>query len=276
MPQRLLSLPLFFHISIIATLFFLAVLSIPEQTTEGSEQRCSFCSESFINGPHFSSSCFSALIAHWFMDTVLASFCHNCLNSAAWLNSWESVIQPTNFTHLLILPFSVFPPYTHTRLVKCLFLMLCRQSGTLSCMKSGRPTPSHPSNHHLKLFQQSYWSCVCWEKGGGRGWRGREREGREKELVVYSKVWELFFYTYFVSCNGPCALKEKWHRKEHIIISYCINLAVKLWSCDPEICDFPHPNFSMTSLQWQTLSSVFLTSTLCPNVRLFILMPFCW
>ena len=24
--------------------------------------------------------------------------------------------------------------------------------------------------------------------------------------------------TYFISCNGPCALKEKWHRKEHIII----------------------------------------------------------
>ena len=25
-------------------------------------------------------------------------------------------------------------------------------------------------------------------------------------------------FTYFVSCNGPCAPKEKWHRKEHIII----------------------------------------------------------
>ena len=27
-----------------------------------------------------------------------------------------------------------------------------------------------------------------------------------------------FFFTYFVSCNGPCAPKKKWHRKEHIII----------------------------------------------------------
>ena len=27
-----------------------------------------------------------------------------------------------------------------------------------------------------------------------------------------------FFPTYFVSCNGPCAPKEKRHRKEHIII----------------------------------------------------------
>ena len=33
--------------------------------------------------------------------------------------------------------------------------------------------------------------------------------------MVYRKV--RFFSTYFVSCNGPCAPKEKWHRKEHII-----------------------------------------------------------
>ena len=46
--------------------------------------------------------------------------------------------------------------------------------------------------------------------GGG----GRVRE--ERELVVYHKVWECFFFAYFVLCNGPCAPKEKWHRKEHI------------------------------------------------------------
>ena len=34
--------------------------------------------------------------------------------------------------------------------------------------------------------------------------------------MVYHKVF--FFPTHFVSCNGPCAPKEKWHRKEHIII----------------------------------------------------------
>ena len=27
----------------------------------------------------------------------------------------------------------------------------------------------------------------------------------------------------FFSCNGPCAPKEKWHRKEHIIIIIIIN-----------------------------------------------------
>ena len=49
--------------------------------------------------------------------------------------------------------------------------------------------------------------CV---RGGG----GMESEGegeREEELVVYRKVLDFFFPTYFISCNGPCAQKEKWH-----------------------------------------------------------------
>ena len=69
-----------------------------------------------------------------------------------WLNSWESISQPANFAHPLMLPFSVFPLYAHTRLVKGHFLLLRQQSGTLSLTKSGHPTPSHPSNHHLKLI----------------------------------------------------------------------------------------------------------------------------
>ena len=51
--------------------------------------------------------------------------------------------------------------------------------------------------------------------------RGRERE-RERErtsgLSQSVRVFFLFFFPTFVSCDGPCALKEKWHRKEHIII----------------------------------------------------------
>ena len=35
--------------------------------------------------------------------------------------------------------------------------------------------------------------------------------------MVYRKVWD-FVPTYFISCNGPCAPKEKWHGKEHIVI----------------------------------------------------------
>ena len=69
------------------------------------------------------------------------------------------------------------------------------QSGTLSLTKPGHPTPSHPSNHHLKLiFFNSPTDCICGGGDGEGGERGkgegeREREGkREGELVVYRKV----------------------------------------------------------------------------------------
>ena len=52
--------------------------------------------------------------------------------------------------------------------------------------------------------------------GGGGREGGRERE-RERTSGLSQSV-KFFFSTYFVSCNGPCAPKEKWHRKEHIII----------------------------------------------------------
>ena len=38
-------------------------------------------------------------------------------------------------------------------------------------------------------------------------------------------MWD-FFPTYFVSCNGPCTPKEKWHRKEHIIIIIIIIITI--------------------------------------------------
>ena len=59
---------------------------------------------------------------------------------------------------------------------------------------------------------------------GGGGERLREREGkrmRKRERtsgLSQGVIVCLFFFIYFVSCNGPCALKEKWHRKEHVII----------------------------------------------------------
>ena len=136
-----------------------------------------------------------------------------------WLNSWESISQPANFAHLPILPFSVLP------LVKGHFPMLRRQSGTLSLMKSVHQIPSHPPNHHLKLiFFNSPTDCV------GRGGRGQTVRERERELVVYRKVWEFFFSsTHLVSCHWPCAPKEKWHRKEHIIIIIIIRLKPASW-----------------------------------------------
>ena len=77
--------------------------------------------------------------------------------------------------------------------------MLRRQSGTLSLTKSGYLTPSHPSNHHLKLFsQQSYWLCV-----GGGGERGGEREREtEKErtsgLSQSVRVWGCRFFLHIL------------------------------------------------------------------------------
>ena len=41
---------------------------------------------------------------------------------------------------------------------------------------------------------------------------------RERPSGPLQNVRGFFFFTYFVSCNGPCAPKKKWRRKEHIII----------------------------------------------------------
>ena len=46
--------------------------------------------------------------------------------------------------------------------------------------------------------------------------RERERTSGLSQSVCFFVV--VFFPTSFVSCNGPCAPKEKWHRKECIII----------------------------------------------------------
>ena len=123
-----------------------------------------------------------------------------------WLNSWESIYQPANFAHLLILPFSVFPLHAHTGLVKGHFLMLRRQSGTHSLTKSGHPNPipSHSSNHSLKLiFFSSPTDCVC-QRGrrDGEWGRGRER-GRERgERVRASGLLQSVrgFFVLFLFC----------------------------------------------------------------------------
>ena len=59
--------------------------------------------------------------------------------------------------------------------------------------------------------------------GGGEregGWRdsGRERARTSGLLQSVRGFFFVLFFTHFVSCNGPCAPKENWHRKEHIII----------------------------------------------------------
>ena len=101
--------------------------------------------------------------------------------------------------------------------------MLRRQSGTLSLTKSGNPTLKNCSFSAVLLIV-----CV----GGGGGERERESEvEREKEREKTSGLSQrvrggCFFPAYFVSCYGPCALKETWHRKEHIIIIIVIIMSV--------------------------------------------------
>ena len=140
-----------------------------------------------------------------------------------WLNSRESISQPANFAHLLILPVSVFPLYAYTRLVKGHFLMLHRLSGTLSLTKSGHPTPSHPSNHHLKpIFFSSPTDCV-W--GGGEGGRGKEREGTSG---LSQNVTD-FFSAYFISRNGL------WRRnvtEKNTLLLLCFFQVWLYWNVD--------------------------------------------
>ena len=74
------------------------------------------------------------------------------------------------------------------------FLMLRWQSGTLSRTKSGHPTPSHPSNHFLKLiFFSSPIDCVG-VGVGGRGGGKREREG--ENLWSIAKCESFFGFVY--------------------------------------------------------------------------------
>ena len=49
--------------------------------------------------------------------------------------------KSSEFYNPMMLPFSIFPLYAPTRLIRGLFLMLHRLSGTLSHTNSGHPTP---------------------------------------------------------------------------------------------------------------------------------------
>ena len=126
--------------------------------------------------------------------------------------------QPASFAHLLILPFSAFSHYAHTRLFKGHFLVLRRQSGTLSLTKSGHPTPFHASNHHLKLIFFSSPTHRVWRGGKKeREWgreRGKENEReRERERERTSGLSQSVRGGY-----GPCTPEEKWHRKELLLL----------------------------------------------------------
>ena len=84
MPQRLLSLPLFFYVLIIAVLFFLAVLSLSyklQKVQNNAARLVLKVSKTDHISPHFAS-------LHWLpiesrLQYKLSSLCYNCLNSTA-------------------------------------------------------------------------------------------------------------------------------------------------------------------------------------------------
>ena len=60
-------------------------------------------------------------------------------------------------------------------------------------------------------------------------WRGEgDRRGeRERTSGLSRSVGGFFLYTYFVSCNTPCAQKGKRQRKKYIVIIIIIVIIIK-------------------------------------------------
>ena len=113
----------------------------------------------------------------------LSSLCYNCLNSTApdYLTELLRIYKPTrqlrssSDTSILCIP----TVRTHSLGQRSFFYAAPTVWNTLP-YESGHPTPSHPSNHHLKrIFFSSPTDCVCvcvWGGERGEGERGRERE----------------------------------------------------------------------------------------------------
>ena len=68
-------------------------------------------------------------------------------------------------------------------------------------MKSGHPTPSHRSNHHLKsIFFSNPADCVCVGRGGGLRERERERTSGLLQSVRVFVVVVINFITFYLFC----------------------------------------------------------------------------
>ena len=99
MPQRLLSLPLFFHVLIIATLFFLDVLSYllnKLQKVQNNAARLVLrVSKTDHISPHLASLHLLPIDSR--IQYKLSSLCYNCLNSTApgYLAELLRIYKPT-------------------------------------------------------------------------------------------------------------------------------------------------------------------------------------
>ena len=98
--------------------------------------------------------------------------------------------------------------------------MLHWQSGTLFLTKSGHPTPSHSSDHHLKvIFFSSPTDCVCVCGGGERGKEseGERRRERERTSGLLQKcerfcfVFHLFCFMQWALCSEGEMAQKRTH-----------------------------------------------------------------
>ena len=68
---------------------------------------------------------------------------------------------------------------------------------------------------HFALNQEKSFRISRSHTMRERGREGARERKRERTRGLSQSVSNLFS-TWFVSCNGPCAPKEKWHRQGHI------------------------------------------------------------
>ena len=103
---------------------------------------------------------------HWLpFDTQtqykLTSLCYSNLPLlTTWVNYFKFTNQPASYILLLILPFFVFPLCACAHLVRYLFHMLHRLSGTVSHGKLGHQTHWHLSDHNYILLTLCVRVCT--------------------------------------------------------------------------------------------------------------------
>ena len=139
-----------------------------QMTAHHEAAHCSPCPESAQNWPYLYSSSFAPLATHWFINTVRTRF--SVLQTASSLLRLSTELlkvytpnrqlRSSSDTSILCLPCVC----ACTHLVRDLFLVLHRPSGTVPLSKSDCQAHLHLLNHLSNLTSSSYpidWVCVC-------------------------------------------------------------------------------------------------------------------